>query len=318
MRALTVLVRIRIAELVRKPISAFWFFALPVLLLGIFSGLFANGHPFERHHVAVVGAMRLPGSVTADIVRDEAEARSRIEARVASAAVVGDRVLVGSNEELLGRGLVAALPGLRLEIVPLSARGYVRFLVPGLLAQGVVVAGLFGMGYTLVRYRESRFLRKLASTPLSKTEFILAQLVARSLLVSLQLVLLLAVTHWTLGVPLSSWNVSVVLAVGNVGLVAFMGIGFCLASWVQHEGQVVDIINSLLAPIAMFSEIFFSSTDLPPAVSWFTGALPSTAMVRVFRAALLGQPIAFTAPLAVLGLWSALSFGLAVRSFRWK
>lgn len=324
-RALLVLVRIRLAEIVRRPSGAFWFFALPLILLGVLAGLFANGHPFERHHVVVVGDLARVEAVRGaalDPAADEPSARARLETRAASAAVVGDRVLVGEREELLGRGLVAALgPPARLEIVPLADGGYTQFLVPGVLAQGVVVSGLFGMGYAMVRYRQSRFLRKLATTPLSRAEFVLSQILARVILVTLQLLLMLGAARLAFGLSLDASAVGWVLLVGALGLVTFMGIGFCLSSVVETEGNVVDIINALLVPIALLSEIFFSSSELPRAVGWVSSALPSTAMVRSFRAVLHHHDdVAATLlpSLGVLAAWAVVTYGVAVRTFKWR
>ena len=76
----------------------------------------------------------------------------------------------GTARELFGRGLSTLGPPARLEM-PLSTSGYTQFLVPGVLAQGVVVAGLFGMGYAMVRYRQSRFLWKFPPRLRSRRAF---------------------------------------------------------------------------------------------------------------------------------------------------
>jgi len=324
-RALSVLVRIRLAEIVRRPSGAFWFFALPLILLGLLAGLFSNGHPFERRHIAVVGsavALAPIQGVAIDVVEDEPRARARLESRAASAAVIGDRVLVGEREELLGRGLVVVLGGgARLEFVPLAPSGYVQFLVPGVLAQGVVVAGLFGMGYAMVRYRQSRFLRKLATTPLSRSEFVLAQIIARVVLVTMQLLLMLVVARVAFGIPLSAPAIGWVILIGALGLVSFMGIGFCVSVVVETEGNVVDVINALSVPIALLSEIFFSSTELPRPIAMIASALPSTAMVRAMRAALLhhDDPMEAIVPqLGILAAWAVVTYAVAVRTFRWR
>lgn len=333
-KALRVLVRIRLAEITRKPSGAFWFFALPLILLGLLAGLFANGHPFERRHVAVVGIARVHDldaqvkseAVVLDFVDTEEQGHARLESRAASALLVydaeGSRVIAGAREELFARGLAGQVnPFTRVEIVPLETNGYVHFLVPGVLAQGVVIAGLFGMGYAMVRYRQSRFLRKLATTPLSRTEFVLSQIIARVVLVSLQLLLMLGVARVAFGIPLSLAAIGWVLLVGAMGLVTFMGIGFCVSCVVETESMVVDIINALSVPVAMLSEIFFSSTELPRAIAFVSGALPSTAMVRAMRAVLLhgDAPLATVLPsLGILAAWSLVTFGIAVRTFRWR
>jgi ABC-2 type transport system permease protein len=344
-RPLTVLVRIRLAEVIRRPSGAFWFFALPMILLFLVAALFQNGHPFERRHIAVVGdANAIRGALHAQIeaggiaiehVDNEDQARARLESRAVSAIVIvvtdspdspdsgtHMRVLVGDREELFGRGLVDVLGnGATLEPTHIAQNGYVRFLVPGMLAQGVVIAGLFGMGHAMVRYRQSRFLRKLATTPLSRAEFVLSQLVARMVLVSLQLLLMIFVARFAFDLRLSVSAVAWVLVVGAAGLTSFMGIGFVLSCVVKTEELVVDIINSVSVPIALLSEIFFSSDELPRVVRWLSLSLPSTAMVRAMRAVLLHGDDAMSAvlpSLAILAAWALVTFMVAVRAFKWR
>lgn len=48
--------------------------------------------------------------------------------------------------------------------------GYVHYLFPGLLTFSVLLAGLFGMGYGMVRFRATLLLKKLATTPLSRDQ----------------------------------------------------------------------------------------------------------------------------------------------------
>lgn len=336
-RPLFVLVRIRLAEVARRPSGAFWFFALPLILLFLVAALFQNGHPFERRHIGVVGdadlvraALRTQidaGGIAIDPLAEESSARARLETRAISAIVfTGDHhVVVGDRDEIFGRGVVDALAHgterPRLEVVKIAQNGYVRFLVPGMLAQGVVIAGLFGMGHAMVRYRQSRFLRKLATTPLSRAEFVLSQLLARIVLVSAQLLIMIAAARFAFDLKLSLSAIGWVILVGAFGLMSFMGIGFVVSCIVKTEELVVDIINAISVPIALLSEIFFSSDELPRVVGWLSSSLPSTAMVRAMRAVLLHGDDATSAvfpSLGILAAWAAVTFAVAVKAFKWR
>lgn len=341
MRALSVLVRIRLLEIVRHPSGALWFFGLPLVLLALVAGLFANGHPFERRHVAVVGNSTAVTSALGEHVRtgacaldpmDLARARARLDTHAVSAIVIASaaraEVIVGERDEPFGRGIVSqlreapvGLAEVTLEITTPVANGYVRYLFPGMLAQGVVVSGLFGMGYAMTRYRQSRFLRKLSTTPLSRAEFVLAQVIARLVVMTAQLLVLLLAARYGLGIPLSAAALASVLIVGALGVVTFMGLGFVISCFVESEAVVVDLINVLGVPIALLSEIFFSVDELPRPLAWFASSLPSTTMVRAMRAVLLhGEDVTSTtlSALAILAAWAVVSYAVAVRSFRWR
>jgi ABC-type multidrug transport system permease subunit len=48
---------------------------------------------------------------------------------------------------------------------------YVDWLLPGILGMNMMFSCLFGVGYVVVRYRKSGFLRRLSATPLTAFEF---------------------------------------------------------------------------------------------------------------------------------------------------
>ena len=71
------------------------------------------------------------------------------------------------------------------EIHAVEERGsrYIDFLVPGLIGLNLLGAGLYGIGFNLVQMRARNLLRRLAVTPMLRSEFLLAFLVSRLVLV---------------------------------------------------------------------------------------------------------------------------------------
>src|SRR5690606_40152045 len=135
-----------------------------------------------------------------------------------------------------GDGLIRAVVPLgdggsapKLVVQPVPRWGYVHYLFPGLLTFSVLLSGLFGMGYVMVSYRQSLFLKKLATTQLSKSSFVLAQIVSRSVLVLGQNALLLLLGYFAFELPLSLPAVGWLALISTLGLLTFMGLGFVLA-----------------------------------------------------------------------------------------
>ena len=60
---------------------------------------------------------------------------------------------------------------------------YVDWLFPGILGMNMMFSCLFGVGYVVVRYRKSGFLKRLHATPLTAFEFLSAQVLSRLLLI---------------------------------------------------------------------------------------------------------------------------------------
>ena len=60
-----------------------------------------------------------------------------------------------------------------------AAVRYVDWLFPGILGMNMMFSCLFGVGYVVVRYRKSGFLKRLHATPLTAFEFLSAQVLSR-------------------------------------------------------------------------------------------------------------------------------------------
>ncbi|MGE0489178.1 MAG: ABC transporter permease [Vulcanimicrobiota bacterium] len=324
MRAFWLLTRLRMAEIVRVPSTMVFFFVMPAVMLLVTAALFAGGQPYSLCRVGLVGDTGGPWALASEIRwsnENLEQGLARLRTSQLNALITRDGgglvVLVGPRQRLLGDGLAAALPKpARVEVVTVPGASFVYYLCPGILALAVILSGLFGLGHSLARYRQSHFLRKLATTPLSKWTFIASQLCGRGLLVLLQgglLLLLMAL----LGLPLSLVQVVEAMLICSLGLLVFLGLGFVLACFVRNEGVLADAINALGWPLVLGSEIFFPSDVLPGPLPVLAGWLPSTELVRLLRGVLLGGPGERLVGMGELALWAVLAFALGGLLFDW-
>ena len=324
-RAFVVLFRLRTLDVLRSGATFILFMSLPLVLLGVVAIVFANGHPFERKEVLLVGDTQ--ASLDSPEIRlarvpDEETARRRVRVRMASVYVTADRrVVSGPRDALIARGVAQLLgEGARVETIDVPRWGYVHYLFPGLLTFSVLLAGLFGMGYAMVRYRANLLLKKLATTPLSKSTFVGAQLAARTVLVLVQLAAMVAVGRVVFEVPIALTSAMWLVLVTVLGLFAFMGAGFALACAIKTETLIVDVINAVSVPLVFFSEIFFPLSELPSWLGAVCSMLPSTAMVRLTREVILFgvTDVSTLGPgLLQLAAWAVVMYGIAIATFRW-
>lgn len=336
MKALWALARLRIFDVLRSLSASLAFLGLPVIILLVLTLVFAKGHPFEERSLTLVGAGSAPAlERAAERVAGRAglrieratqldEARNQLRARGTTGLLyVGEggslTLELGAKEELWGRGLQSLLPEAQLLPIELGSLGYVQFLFPGLLCSSVMFAGMFGMGYAMARYRRNQFLKKLATLPVSRATFVLAQILGRGSLALGQILLLLAAGWLVVGLRPSLSGMVAATLVGTLGLFVFSGIGFVLAALIETEAVVADVISGLTLPFTLFSGVFFPLDALP---GWLADAcrwLPSTLMLDAVRATLLYDTslLALGAKLGGLLLWGVLVFGLSVKLFRW-
>lgn len=338
MKAFLILARMRFLDVVRSRSSAAFVLLFPVLLLVIVGVVFEGGHPFERKTAVIVAedevraaeAEAMVGAfeeVRVERARSLAEAHGKLGARMANAVLVvrpgaaPHELRVGPRDQLFGRGLASAVPfDTTLTVVDVPRWGYVHYLFPGIVTFSVMLAGMFATGYTMVLYRQNRFLKKLATTPMPKATFVAAQIAARSVLVAAQIALLAVAAAVVFDVPFDPGSALVFGGITMLGLFAFMGVGFALACIIKTEDLVVDLISAVNLPLVFLSEIFFPLDTLPGALAAIGELLPSTAMVRLTRGALLygaTDAAALGPGVASLAAWTVLSFVLSLRMFKW-
>lgn len=331
MRALWVLVLMRLRDVARSKSGVFFYVMLPLLLLAVVGVSFWNGHPFEKKRVVVLdqrpevhGALAIYSELELVDVATPQVALGMLRSRLAAAVVTPDpdgiRVVVGQRDLLFGKGLAESLPSARLKVEQLPRWGYVHYLIPGLLMFSSLLSGFFGIGYPMVRYRQHLFLKKLATTPLPKSAFIASQLLARTAVALGQSGLMLVAAHLAFDFPLPLGALPWLVVLLTLSILVFMGLGFLLACFIYNDVSMLDAINVSTMPFVFLSEIFFPADALPGALSVVAGLLPSTQMVRLLRAVLLfdQHDLAALGPgIGVVVVWLALSFLVSLVAFRW-
>jgi len=330
----------RFREFTRQPETVFWVFAFPILL-AIALGVAFRNRPPARVRIAIEAgagadslAAQLAGARNLRIeVLDAATAAARLRTgRVALVVLPGDPVvyrfdstrteshvarLVTDDEvqRVYGRRDVRAVR--EVKITEQGAR-YIDFLLPGLLGMNLMGTGLWGVGFAVVSMRVRKLLKRLLASPMRRSHLLLSFAFARLVTVAFEVAALLGFGMLVFGVPFRGSPATFALVV-FLGLLTFAGIGLLVASRAQTEEGVSGLMNVVMLPMYVLSGSFFSSANFPDVMQPFIKALPLTALNDALRAVMLdGTGIAALAlPVAVLAVWMVVSFGVALRIFRW-
>ncbi len=332
---------LRTKELLREPEAVFWVFAFPILLAIALGFAFRDKGP-EKVPVGVVegpGAHRLSASLSAsealhprvyarqsgfealrtgrisllieegpplvfhlDPTRPDSRT-ARFEASDALERAAGRRDLVPVKESLVtGKG----------------AR-YIDFLIPGLLGLNLMGTGMWGIGFSIVNARTRKLLKRLVATPMRRTDYLLAQILARLAFLVAE-VAILVFFGWLLfdvGIRGPLW---VFVAVNLMGAMSFAGLGLLVAARPETIEAVSGWMNVVMVPMWVFSGVFFSSERFPDAMQPFINALPLTALNQALRAVMNeGAGLLSVAPqMGNLAVWGTVSFLIALRIFKWR
>lgn len=335
----------RLRVMLREPEVVFWVFLFPVLLALGLGVAFSDPAP-ERVRVALVG-VEVPAHLATSgegtsagedpefVVLPEAEAEAAL-ARGAVALVVTARedsllyrydptrpeargaVLAADAALQRAAGSLPVRPVRREEVREQGGR-YIDWLIPGLIGFNLMSTGLWAVGFYLTQLRATRQLKRLVATPMHRGDFLLAQLLARTVFLVAEVPLLALFALLAFGVRVEGSLIAltvVVLAGGG----AFAGLGLLAASRARTTEGVSGIINVIVMPMVVLSGVFFSTSRFPDAAQPLIGLLPLTALNEALRAIYNEGAglMAVTPELALVVGWGAASFLLALRLFRWQ
>jgi len=215
--------------------------------------------------------------------------------------------------------LESAAGGATREPVSGAAVRYVDWLLPGILGMNMMFSCLFGVGYVVVRYRKSGFLRRLSATPVTALEFGAAQVLSRLLLTVCVTSLLYAAL--AAFVPFrNEGSVLLLLVITVLGALAMISFGFMMAARFASEELANGAINLASWPMMLLSGVWFSLEGAPAWLQAAARALPLTQMLDAARAVMLdgaGMPEVLS-HLAWLVVMTALFLGIAAAGFRWR
>ena len=200
-----------------------------------------------------------------------------------------------------------------------SAVRYVDWLLPGILGMNMMFSCLFGVGYVVVRYRKSGFLRRLSATPVTAIEFGAAQILSRLLLTVSVTTLVYALV--ALLVPFrNEGSAMLLLLIAVVGALSMISLGFLLAARFASEELANGAINLASWPMMLLSGVWFSLEGAPRWLQVAAEVLPLTQMLHAARAVMLDGAgfIQVLPQLGWLAVMAVLFMGIAAAGFRWR
>jgi ABC-type multidrug transport system permease subunit len=222
-------------------------------------------------------------------------------------------------ERLLLESYGDAPVGLTRETVSGRALRYVDWVLPGVLAMNVMFSSLWGVGWVIVRYRKNGVLRRLRATPLTASEFLLAQIISRLLVVSSVTLSVFIAADILLDFPMRGSY----LALGLIflaGAIALLSIGLTVSARVRSEELADGLLNLISWPMMILSGVWFSLEGTNVWAQRIAEFLPLTHMVDAARRVMLdGAGLADVATeIGILLAIGVVLLGLAASSFRWQ
>lgn len=226
-----------------------------------------------------------------------------------------DRVVNELNLRIAG----VTSPAVTVEAEGVAGKNisYYDFLLPGLVAMGVMNFSITGMSVAIAQYREKRILKRILATPLRPSRFLAAQVLARLVLAVVQTAVILAVGVYVFGATIYG-DVVWIFVLATVANLIFLNIGFAIAGRAANPDAAQGVASVVALPMMFLSGVFFPTDSLPSILQSVVTFLPLTPLIEALRTVSLeGLPITETgSQLLLLGSWVLVSFVLAGVAFR--
>jgi ABC-2 type transport system permease protein len=245
------------------------------------------------------------------------------------AAPLGRQILTQSQFELLltlrrGENILVTLivPVVlliffsSLNIVPAANGSAVNFLLPGILALAVMVAGMVNLGIATAYERYYGVLKRLGSSPLPRSGLIIAKIISIFLLEIVQVVLLVAVGIFLYGWRPAGSPLLALLAIA-LGTVTFAAIGLAMAGALRAELTLAGA-NALFLLFILLGGGILPLSHLPVPLAAIAQFLPAAALTQALQATLSNHGAFPGLALLVLGIWAIVALAIAIRTFQWE
>lgn len=236
-----------------------------------------------------------------------------------STSVDAKRQLLSAVFAEINQRLSGKPPFIRTESNSILAKKYrfIEFFIPGIIAMAVMTASLFGTVNLNTELRQKGVIRKLATTPITRTDWILSNILYQFILAVLCTIAMLIVSYAVFNVTLqlNAWLPLIIV----LEVFAFAGIGMILTRFVKEAQSAAAAANAIMFPMMFLSGSFFPIEMMPGFLQTFARLLPLYYVNEALRAAMIfvdhGATLGYTAVIAAV---AAGVFIVGIRATRWE
>lgn len=205
-----------------------------------------------------------------------------------------------------------------IKSLTLTGTRYIDFLLPGMIAMGVMMSCMWGISYGIIDRRSKKLLRRMVATPMKKSYFLLSLITVRFAMNFIESVLLLLFAWLVFDITIQG-NLFALLAIFMAGNFAFAGIAIFISSHTANTEVGNGLINVVVMPMMVLSGVFFSYHNFPDWSIPVIQKLPLTMLADGIRS-IFNEGAGLTEiflPFIILSTIGVVFFSVGLKFFRW-
>ncbi len=206
------------------------------------------------------------------------------------------------------------------EIKPMTLKGsrYIDFLVPGLIAMGVMMSCMWGISYGIIEKRSKKLLRRLVATPMKKSHFLISFILVRVAMNFIEASVLFFFSLFAFKMTIQG-DISALLLLFLAGNVAFAGIAVFASSHTSNTEVGNGLINFVVFPMMILSGVFFSYQNFPdwslPVIRYLPLSILADGLRAIFNEGAGYPQVAL--PILILTATGVVFFSAGLKIFKW-
>jgi len=219
----------------------------------------------------------------------------------------------------MNQGMSGKPPFIRSAETSILTRKYrfIEFFVPGIIAMSIMTSSLSGAVNVNAELRQKGVIKKLSTTPITRTDWILSNILYQFILAVISTIAILLVSYAVFNVSLqiNAWlPLFIVLEV-----FAFVGIGMILTRFAKEAESAMAAANVIMFPMMFLSGSFFPIEMMPGFLQTFARMLPLYYVNEGFRASMVFvDNMTALRYSAIIAIFAAVVFVLGILVTKWE
>jgi ABC-2 type transport system permease protein len=194
---------------------------------------------------------------------------------------------------------------------------FIEFFVPGIIAMSVMTSSLSGAVHMNAELRQKGVIRKLSTTPITRSDWILSNILYQFILAVLSTMAILVVSYAVFSVRLQidAW-LFVLIA---LEVFAFGGLGMILTRVANEAESAAAAANFIMFPMMFLSGSFFPLEMMPGFLQTIARILPLYYVNEGLRASMVSvDNMAALRYSAMIGVFATVVFVLGIITTKWE
>jgi len=206
------------------------------------------------------------------------------------------------------------------DILPLTITGtrYIDFLIPGLLAMGIMMSTMWGLSYGMIEKRSKKLLRRMVATRMKKSYFLVSLITVRFAMNFIEAALLILFAWLVFHITIQG-SITALFLVFIASNIAFSGLAVLISCRTAKTEIGNGLINVVVMPMMLLSGIFFSYHNYPNSLVPILQKLPLTLVADAMRSIFIegAGVVQVIIPTLMLTVGGVTTFIIGMKFFRW-